>query len=60
MKMWRPTSWQWIAIWLIYFVVGVWTVLYAQTDSPMRRLWFIGFMGLAAALKLWDRMASRN
>ena len=60
MKMWRPTSWQWIGIWLVYFVVGVWTVLYAQKDSPMRSLWFIGFMGLAAALQLWDRMASRN
>ena len=60
MKTWRPTAWQWIAIWLVYFVVGVSTVLWGPKDNPMRGVLFLGMMGVAAALNLWDRMTSRN
>jgi hypothetical protein len=60
MKMWRPTAWQWIAIYMGYWAVGVSTVLWGPQDNPARGLLFLGFMGIAAALHLWDRTTSRT
>ena len=60
MKLRRPARWQWIAIYTGFLFVGVSTVLWGPQDSPARGLLFLGFMAIAAALNLWDRMTTRN